>query len=35
MPVWGAVFGEEKAATQHDAHTRGHEQLITDYVATL
>jgi len=35
MPVWGEIFGEQKAAAQPDAHIRGQVQLITDYLATI
>jgi mono/diheme cytochrome c family protein len=35
MPVWGEVFGEEKAATQPDTEIRGKVQQITDYLASI
>jgi mono/diheme cytochrome c family protein len=35
MPVWGVVFGEQKAAAQSDAHVRGQVQLITSYLASI
>ena len=35
MPVWGEVFGQQKAVTQSAAHVRGKVQLITDYLASI
>jgi mono/diheme cytochrome c family protein len=35
MPVWGELFGEQKAAAQPNAHIRAQVQLITDYLASI
>ena len=35
MPVWGQVFAEDKAASQHDAQVRAQVQALTEYLSSI